>query len=84
MYDIINGSGPYTPDGHATMFLRAANRNVATFSATAAAMNAQTTGAYNPLSFTVATESYALVGRHLKLTSSARATLQGTSCLRIT
>jgi hypothetical protein len=41
-------------------------------------------GAYAPGSFTLVTEKYAVMSRHLKLTTTQRATLQGTSTLRIT
>lgn len=42
------------------------------------------TPAYAPGSFTVATEQYALLVRHLKLTGTQRATVQGTGTVRIT
>lgn len=39
---------------------------------------------YAPGDFTVATENYLVMSRHLKLTTTQRATLQGTATLRIT
>lgn len=39
---------------------------------------------YAPGSMTVATENYLVMSRHLKLTTTDRATLQGTATLRIT
>lgn len=39
--------------------------------------------AYSPGSFTVATENFLILSRHLKLTTTQRATLQGTATLRI-
>lgn len=38
---------------------------------------------YSPGSFTLLTEQYAILSRHLKLTTTQRATLQGTGTLRI-
>lgn len=38
---------------------------------------------YAPGSFTVATENYLVMSRHLKLTGAQRATLQGTATLRM-
>jgi len=39
---------------------------------------------YAPGTFTLATEQFAIFSRHLKLTTTQRATLQGTATLRIT
>jgi hypothetical protein len=42
------------------------------------------TQSYSPGSFTVATERYAIMSRHLKLTTTQRVILAGTATLRIT
>lgn len=71
-----HGLMPKFPGG-TTTFLRA--------DGTYAAPTAQAADpSYSPGSFTVATETAKILSRHLKLTTTQRATLQGTATLRLT
>jgi len=63
--------------GGTTTFLRADG----TFAAPTASVGDQP---YSPGSFTVATENFRIMSRHLKLTTTQRLTIQGTGALRIT
>lgn len=66
--------------GGTTNFLRADG----TFAAPVASVTDPNQQSYSPGSFTIATEKYVIISRHLKLTTTQRVTLQGTSTLRMT
>ena len=79
VHSIIGAQHNGFPGGTSTFL-----RGDGAFAAPTASVADPNPQSYTPGSFTVDTGKYVILSRHLKLTSSQRATLAGTSTMRIT